>query len=228
MAQISFPIKGYGLVLRGLTPNDAERIAEIASQPGFAFANLQKTDASKGRMERAADFVDHAIRSSRPIPRTGVRRSWGLGIESDGRLVGYIGLYNANCPDAKPSISYFVDPREQGKGIATAAGFLILGEYFKDKNAPDIYALVHADNKKSACVLAKLGYSCQEALKGEADDQGRQGLPYSLTQDDFKRVQKAFDARRDLESVRCEDSLMKPSHPCRTRQGGTIPGFKPI
>lgn len=87
-------------------------------------------------------------------------------VESDGEVVGSVGLKNISRMMGYGEIGYGISPAHQGKGIATAAVRLVVEMCFQRSPLRKLLAYVHDQNVASCRVLRKLGF-VQEGLLRE-------------------------------------------------------------
>lgn len=145
------------LNLRFLKPEDAKIIFEILEEDPYIrhyvglFADCPSEEAV---YEKIKDQMEHgALR---------------YGIEKDGDLIGYIGIWQD--PDVTKlvqyNISYFLSLRHRGDGIVTRAVQKILVESEEHLEIDRFSALIEEGNEASAAILANLGFvSKDETLK---------------------------------------------------------------
>lgn len=83
----------------------------------------------------------------------------------DGEVVGYLASFQRF---GKPEVSYWIDRKHWGKGIATKA----LSEFLLEVKTRPIYARAAKDNVGSVRVLEKCGFKLAAQDKGFANARG--------------------------------------------------------
>ncbi|MDD3370954.1 MAG: GNAT family protein [Alphaproteobacteria bacterium] len=159
---LKLPIFGTGLFLREMAYSDIPRIYEIASTPGFCFNFLTSGNATKEAIiDSAEHFMFEAYETKKPDPLTNLRECYKLAIveiANPQSMVGFISIDEwSERRGKKREIRYFVDPREQGKGIATEASMLLLDRFFEVSSFDHIAASVQPGAPASQRIFEKLG-----------------------------------------------------------------------
>ena len=137
------------LNLRFLKPDDAKVIFEILQEDPYIrhyvglFSECSSEELVRAKIQ---DQMEHgALR---------------YGIEKDGDLIGYIGIWQD--PDVTElvqyNISYFLSRGHRGDGIVTKAVQKILVESEEHLEVDRFSALIEEGNEASAAILANLGF----------------------------------------------------------------------
>lgn len=92
---------------------------------------------------------------------------WHRVVEVDGAVAGTIGTF---VIDGEREVTYWIDRRQWGKGIATAALRLLLAEF----DERPIYARAASDNAGSLRVLEKAGFRRIGVDRGFANGRGEE------------------------------------------------------
>lgn len=137
------------LNLRFLKPEDAKIIFEILEEDPYIWHYVGLfSECSSEELVRAKiqDQMEHgALR---------------YGIEKDGDLIGYIGIWQD--PDVTElvqyNISYFLSRDHRGDGIVTRAVQKLLVESEEHLKVDRFSALIEEGNEASAAILANLGF----------------------------------------------------------------------
>lgn len=142
------------LSLSLLTPEDAQRIAEIfdadpSIQRRVTWAHgLEDVDAIAARIER--------------FQQNGSLR---YGIRQDGRLIGYVGMWKDEgymegvATEGQYGFGYFLDPASRGKGTMVAAVEKLMETAEGVFDVEVWAAYCEDDNSASQGVLKKLGFT---------------------------------------------------------------------
>ncbi|WP_165905292.1 GNAT family N-acetyltransferase [Rhodovulum euryhalinum] len=133
------------LVLRPFGPGDIAALARIGADSRVAA--MMGTIPVPWPAAEIRFWIDKA----RFRGEVGYRAAIAL---RDGALIGGCGLWGAPA-----SLSYFLDPAQWGRGLATEAARAFLSDAFARFPGLDVVTADHfADNPASARVLAKLGF----------------------------------------------------------------------
>ncbi len=118
-------------------------------------------------LKHARDWVRKCYSQSRK-KRPG---ELNFGIDINGELAGGVGL--ANIEQHKAEIGYWLAEQHWGKGIMTRAVRLVCSFGVNELNLRRIYAPVFVDNKASARVLEKAGFSREGLMRKLEKKDGR-------------------------------------------------------
>jgi RimJ/RimL family protein N-acetyltransferase len=135
-----------GLVLRALTPEDAD-------------AYYVLLDRNRRHLSRRGDYEEESDATRAWVgrhldqdPGPGLR----YGIRLDGELIGRIDLIAVDPP--RYGIGYWLGQDHTGAGRATAACVAVIDHAVRVLGATDIFAGVTHGNDKSAALLRRLGF----------------------------------------------------------------------
>lgn len=153
---IAIPVRDT-IKLRLLVPDDAARIFEI----------LEKDPQIREKFVTwtAGLISENAVREA--IEKFQQNRSLRFAIVDGDRLIGYVGTWS-NTPDGKEyDAGYFIDPKERGKGIVSAATKALIET--ASKHLPiELFAMYIWDgNEPSKAVARKLGFKPTERIEPE-------------------------------------------------------------
>jgi RimJ/RimL family protein N-acetyltransferase len=172
------PIDTERLTLRRSEPDDAGEIAVYRSDPIVRrYQGWGLTDAATVRrqIEEMADRLP------------GEPGGWVqfTVLERDGgRLVGDVGLSQADGEPGVILVGYTIDPRFQGRGYATEAVRALVAYAFDTLGADLVRAYASAENVPSHRVVEKSGLTLMERFEGEDDGVKWSGVRYELRRDD--------------------------------------------
>lgn len=137
------------LILRKFSPDDLERIVELANDVGFMrFSSGVRDQAQAAAMlER---FLAPA-REGKPSP-------FAVIVREDGALIGYCGFLLQTVDGVQEvEIGYRLDPAYWGRGLATEAARAVRDHGFRDWKMERVISLIHPDNTPSSRVAEKNG-----------------------------------------------------------------------
>jgi RimJ/RimL family protein N-acetyltransferase len=103
------------------------------------------------------------------------------------KIIGTIGLYEMNARHQRASWRIRIDPKQQGKGIATEAINLILDYGFNTLNLNKIISDSFVDNVAIVNLTTKLGFKQEGLLIGHYFHNGefRDAIQFGLLRKDF-------------------------------------------
>lgn len=113
---------------------------------------------------------DYSIESSRSFITESIaarreRRNLGFGIFRGAELAGSIGFVDFDWTTRKTELGYWIDKREEGRGIITAACKILVEYAFDDLSMNRIEIRCAAENIRSAAVPERLGFRLEGALR---------------------------------------------------------------
>lgn len=103
-----------------------------------------------------------------------------------GEFVGYCGVVRAPGNDFDELI-YVFHRSAWGQGYATEVGRAMLGYVFAHSSLSEIYATIHADNRTSRKVAAKLGMMVEKQI---TEPDGEPVVFYVISRDAFSREKR--------------------------------------
>ena len=173
----NFPVlRGWGLTLRELHEQDL---------PAW-FGRLSDTEAAglagdpvATSMQDAVDGLAHHLDAFRR--REALR--WAIVPDDVARSVGSIGLLDFDPAQQRASIGAAIGRADWNRGIATAAGRLVVDFAFGPLGLRTVDAVVFERNERVRRVLEKLGFALQRAAPPERAlaGPGDPSLLYELT-----------------------------------------------
>ena len=105
------------------------------------------------------------IRKSQQARRKGTDEIFAIQNDTDGILVGMIGIHSLNSREGRAMLGYWIAKKEWGSGIATTAVGHALKFAFKEKRLQKVYAYVFVTNVASQRVLEKNGFVREGLLR---------------------------------------------------------------
>ena len=145
-----------GLSLRPLRPGDEVTAARWGQDREFCLANGWTPGLSERVLRRHWLMVMASIGSD----------FLRLGIEEEGRLIGYTDLADLTRSSGEFGIA-LGDPAAWGQGRGTRAGRLMLAHAFGPLGLLEVRAEVHVPNARSHALMHRLGFV--RAGEGEPD-----------------------------------------------------------
>jgi ribosomal-protein-alanine N-acetyltransferase len=142
-------LKGESLILKPLESSDADDLRRFTQQeivyrylPTFLFEKKYE----------AAEAISR-------LYEEGMRDSLILGVFQENSFCGLAEIYGYRAPINKASIGYRLLHEKWGKGIATEALGLLIKELLENKGIEIITASTMIENRASARVLEKNGFT---------------------------------------------------------------------
>jgi ribosomal-protein-alanine N-acetyltransferase len=148
----TFPVlETERLILRSLTPDDAEAIFRMMSDPQvvryLGMTAMTSLEEASQRVERIlTNFEQHK----------GIR--WALVDRTTGEFLGSCGYLRLLKEHHRAEIGGDLAPSAWGRGLATEATRLILAFGFEQMGLHSVEAVIHPANVASRRVLEKLGF----------------------------------------------------------------------
>lgn len=148
----SLPVR-ENLILRFIRPDEAEALYALV-------------DKNRAHLRRWLNWVDGetGVESSRRnIAKRFEKAEKGetleLGIFHEGILIGSLGFNRIASENRKASIGYWISEEFQGKGIVTDCVKALVTYGFGTLNLHRIRIQCHVENKKSASIPERLGFT---------------------------------------------------------------------
>jgi len=146
------------LVLRKITPDDADDIFEYASDDEVAKYVTWDTHKS---VDDTRNFINFILgRYERDEAG-----EWGIALKENGKLIGTIGFTAYSVKSRRAEIGYVLSRKYWGQGIMTEAVNLVLKFAFEDMGLNRIESLHVLDNEKSGKVMQKAGMSFEGIIR---------------------------------------------------------------
>lgn len=155
--------EGFEFSMRNITENDAHSIARHADNYNI-WRNVRDLFPNPYTIDNALEFIKQAGEFENDII---------LGIESEGEIVGIIGLHSR--PDVykiNMELGFWLGEKYWGRGIMTAAVMEIIKLGFGREDVKRIYAEVFEHNTGSCRVLEKAGFKREAILKEAIEKDG--------------------------------------------------------
>lgn len=143
------------LILREMEPEDADRILEMTTKPGFFYYCFD------GTREKVDAFLQEAARTRAIDPETGMRENHMLSVvvKDTGELVGHVCLEQVHyVAGLNYEVNFFIDPDHQSKGYGREAAANLMHYGFQTMDMLAYTATVHPDNGPSQRVTRTEGY----------------------------------------------------------------------
>jgi len=157
------------LILRKMTPNDAEAVFAYASDPEVTRYVSWETHLS---IEDSRTFLDLVTRKY----ESGGEPEWGIVYKGDHRFVGTCGIVSWEPHHARAEVGYALSRDYWGRGLMAEAVGAMISFGFREMNLNRIEARCIAENTASARVMEKAGMLYEgtlrqrELIKGELRD----------------------------------------------------------
>ena len=157
------------LILRKMTPNDAEAVFTYASDPEVTRYVVWETHRSIEDSKALLDLVTSKYES-------GGEPEWGIVYKGDHRFVGTCGIVSWEPYHARAELGYALSRDYWGRGFVAEAVRAMISFGFKEMNLNRIEARCIAENTASARVMEKAGMLYEgtlrqrELIKGEHRD----------------------------------------------------------
>jgi len=140
------------LVLRELTPEDAEALFEYRSHPHVT--RFQSWNPAS--IDDARAFL--STLKLQPPYTGGTWRQLGIALRADGTLIGDCGVHVLKTDSRHAEIGYTIAPGHQRNGYASEAVRALLGMLFGTLRMKRVVARTLASNAASKALLARLGF----------------------------------------------------------------------
>lgn len=170
------------LLLRELSPDDAEDVFAYASDPEVT-RNL--TWGPHATIEESAQYLRERIR----LCEEGRAMIWGVIPLPEGRLIGTCGFRRIYHSERRAELAVAISRVHKGRGLATEALREVLRFGFEGLGLATIFARTLVENAASTRVLEKTGMSYEHEVK-EAWRIGtlRRKKLYTISAREFRRL----------------------------------------
>ncbi|CAA9460612.1 MAG: Acetyltransferase, GNAT family [uncultured Rubrobacteraceae bacterium] len=145
------------LILRKMTPGDADAVFAYASDPEvtrYVIWDAHRT------IEDSRAFLDLTIRGY----ESGADPAWGIVYKGDHRFVGTCGFTSLEAEHARAEIGYVISREYRGRGLAPEAVRAMIRFGFERMDLNRIEARCIAENTASARVMRKAGMTHEGTL----------------------------------------------------------------
>lgn len=142
----------------------------------------------------AVDISDAAllIQKANDATDKGDAVNWGITLKGENKVIGSIGYVRMNKENYRAEIGYLLHSDYHGKGIMQEAVAAVIDYGFTDLGLHSIEAIIHPDNKASAAVALRAGFTLSGSFKDYTFFEGRfiDADFYSLLVYDWKPIAK--------------------------------------
>ncbi len=146
------------LILRKMTPGDADAMFAYASDPEVTRYVVWDTHRS---IEDSRAFLDLTVRGY----ESGADPTWGIVYKGDHRFIGTCGFASLEPEHACAEIGYVISKEYRGRGLAPEAVRAMISFGFREMGLNRIEARCIAENTASARVMRKAGMTHEGTLR---------------------------------------------------------------
>jgi len=147
------------VTLRTFIEGDAEQVTEIVLRNCAHLEVFMHWMTPGYSIESAKDFV------ARSIATVEAKSGLGFGIFRDRQFIGSVGFVYFDWVARKTEIGYWIDKREEGKGIITKACVRLIRYAFDDLRMNRIEIRCSTENLRSAAIPERLGFKKEGVLR---------------------------------------------------------------
>ncbi len=171
-----------GFVMRAWREDDVDEALEVVLENREHLQTYMQWMTPDYSIADARKFIVQGIKDRLD------RKTLGLALIADGRLVGSTGFNRLDWKARVCEIGYWIDHRQEGKGIVSKACRAMIDYAFDDLEMNRVEIRCSAENSRSAAVPERLGFKLEgtlrqaEVLNGRAHD----FLIYGLLAEDEK------------------------------------------
>ena len=168
------------LILRKMTPGDAEAVFVYASDPEATRYMIWETHRSLGDSRAFLELV-----ASRD--ESGGEPEWGIVYKGDHRFVGTCGFVNWEPGHARAELGYVLSREYWGRGLASEAVRAVVSFGFARMDLNRIEARCIAENAASSRVMEKAGMTYEGTLRQRERIKGayRDMKLYAILKDEY-------------------------------------------
>lgn len=146
------------LILRRMTPSDAEAVFAYASDPEVTRYVVWDTHRS---IQDSRAFLELAVQKY----KSGGEPDWGIVYKGDHRFVGTCGFVGWDVDHARAEIGYVLSRKYWGRGLMPEALRAMIAFGFERMGLNRIEARCIAENTASARVMEKVGMTYEGTLR---------------------------------------------------------------
>ena len=146
------------LILRKMTPNDAEAVFAYASDPEVTRHVVWET-------HRTIEDSERFLRSVVERYEKGEAAEWGIVYKGDGRFIGGCGIVGWEPDHVRAEMGYVISREYWGRGLMPEAVRAMISFGFGRMGLNRIEARCIAQNTASARVMEKAGMSYEGTLR---------------------------------------------------------------
>jgi ribosomal-protein-serine acetyltransferase len=147
------------VVLRRFRKDDVTAVYETVHRNSEHLMEYMHWMSREYSIQSASEFIERAIE---PVDKSG---SLGFGIFRREVLIGSIGFVYFDEKARKTEIGYWIDLKEQGKGIISRACRELINWVFEDLNFNRVEIRCSAQNKRSAAIPERFGFKLEGNLR---------------------------------------------------------------
>ncbi len=151
------------LVLRGLRPDDDE----------FIFALRSDDEVNRFLDRKKAESIEDARKHMQRLSEGEAKKEsfyWAIERKEDNEKIGTICLWNMQAGGSTAEIGYELLPAFHGHGYMIESADCVIDFAFRNLNLIMVTAWMSKDNESSRKLLAKLGFSKDDAIQEEDMD----------------------------------------------------------
>lgn len=167
----TYPIVTERLLLRPLTPDDAEQALRYRGDPEVCrYLPFEPMDRGTIEERLSGDLANAGLDAE------GQAVTLGVEVQGEGRLIGDVVLFYRSERHLSGEVGYVFHPEVAGKGYATEASRAVLRLAFEEFGLHRVTAVMDPRNEVSARLAERLGmrreahFVLNEVFKGEWAD----------------------------------------------------------
>ena len=145
------------VVLRAMTPSDADDLLRVCSEPLVA---EHQDWAPFTRLAEASQFINERL----DLFQRRARISWGIALAPDGPLVGQIGLHSISLRDRRAELAFDLRSDHWRRGLMTEALSAVLSFAFERGQLNKVVAQTVVENRACHELLRRLGFEIEGRL----------------------------------------------------------------
>jgi ribosomal-protein-alanine N-acetyltransferase len=154
------------LSLRRVNKNDASAILELRSNPeSMKYIPRPLLKTIEDALEHIT-MIDDKIDNNEGI-------NWAITLKNDSNLIGLLGFYRIKPEHYRAEIGYMLLPNFSGKGIISEAINEVMNYGFKTMQLHSVEGVIDPNNRASAKVLEKNGFTKEAHLRENEYFEGR-------------------------------------------------------
>jgi RimJ/RimL family protein N-acetyltransferase len=157
-------LQGDRVLLRAFRPDDLDALT--------AFQNDLETELLGGGAPPRPTPREHMAQLWERL--TGDRSGAAFVMEADGKVIGNLGLYNADSEARTIELGITIGDKDYwGRGYGQEALRLAVDYAFRMRNIRKVYLSVHADNARAIAAYTKAGFAEEGRLREHVWSGGR-------------------------------------------------------
>lgn len=147
------------ITLRQFTPDDVDIVYQLVHRNADHLLEYMQWMVPEYDHVMAREFIDSSIMARQ------TRESLGYGIFRGGSLLGAIGFASFDWTAKATEIGYWIDKREEGKGIVSRAARVLIDYAFNNLEINRIEIRCAAGNTRSAAIPERFGFKLEGCLR---------------------------------------------------------------